>query len=332
MIFRIGAAILATALIFIYSCAQPFPATAQYTDPLDVASDLVSRVKAANWQYSIGVKKFFNSYTSYQFPNPFPPKQDPLSRLEFPIDQWFFGGDYIYNSSYWSALLDTWVNINQEGRARMQDSDWDQENVPSQKSVFSESKCQLKRSWLVDLKILFNPDVSFFKIVHPVVGARYQTFSFVTHDGYQVGLDGYNTDLPGEGIEFDQTFYQYYLGALINTKVNTSGIFRSLPTTDLTVTLDYALVLAKNQDLHLLREGERITNESTSGHCWHAEATASFLIRQNIKGLIDLDFKRIITNGGHQLTNSFFSVDFSFDGSRVWSDQLSIAASAELIF
>ncbi len=332
MISRIGAAILATILIFIYSCAQPFPAAAQYADPLDMASDLVSRVRAANWQYSIGVKKFFNSYTSYQFPNPFPPEQNPLSRLEFPIDQWFYGGDYIYNSSFWTAQLDAWGNINQEGRANMQDSDWDQEDQPSQKSVFSESKSKLKRSWLIDFRILFKPDISLFRIVQPVVGTRYQTFSFVTHDGYQGSLDGYNTALPGEGIEFDQTFYQYYLGALINTKVNTAGIFRSLPTTDLTVTLDYAVVTAKNQDLHLLREGERITNENTSGHCWHAEATASLMIRQNIKALIDVDFKRIITNGGHQLTNSFFSVDFSFSGSRVWSDQLSVAASAELIF
>ncbi|MGC8602307.1 MAG: omptin family outer membrane protease [Desulfomonilaceae bacterium] len=332
MICRVGAAIMATTLIFIYSCVYPFLAEAESADPLDLASDLISNVRAENWQYTIGVKKFFNSYTSYQFPNPFPPKQNPLSRLEFPIDQWFFGGDYIYGASSWSAQLDTWVNINHEGRAKMQDSDWDQENQPTQKSVFSQSKCRLKRSWLVDLKIVIKPDVSFFKTLHPILGARYQTFSFITHDGYQGTLDGYDMDLPGEGIQFDQTFYHYYLGGEINTVVNTAGMFRSLPTTDLVLTVDYALVTAKNQDIHLLREGERITNENTNGHCWHAEATVLFPIRHNIKGEIDIDFKRIVTNGNHQLTNSFFNVDFSFNGSRVWSDQLSISALTEIVF
>ncbi|MDQ1240100.1 MAG: hypothetical protein QG577_2286, partial [Thermodesulfobacteriota bacterium] len=38
----------------------------------------------------VGVRKYFNSFTSWQFPNRFPPNQDPYSRLEWPWDQTFF--------------------------------------------------------------------------------------------------------------------------------------------------------------------------------------------------------------------------------------------------
>ncbi|MGC8657700.1 MAG: omptin family outer membrane protease [Desulfomonilaceae bacterium] len=333
MICRVRTAIVATILIVVYICAYPLAAQAQgLNDPLDTMSGLVSTVGAKDWRYTIGFKKFFNSYTSYQFPNPFPPEQDPLSRLEFPIDQWFFGGAYIYNAWTWSASLDIWTNINKDSRSQMQDSDWDQENLPGQKSIFSESKCRLKRSWLGDLKFLLKPEVQLFKIVRPIFGVRYQTFSFVTHDGNQDSIDGYSVDLPGEGIEFDQSFYQYYVGGQLNTTLNNVVFSRLLTGLDIGLVVDYALVSAKNQDLHLLREGERITTEITNGHCWHAQATASFPMRDNIRMRLDVDFKRIVTNGDHQLTNSFFNVDFSFNGSRVWSDQLSAAATAELIF
>ncbi len=303
-----------------------------YDEVLDTASDLVSGVGAKNWQYDVGVKKFFNSFTSYQFPNPFPPNQDPLSRLEFPIDQWFLGGEYDYNTRNWSLQFQSWMNLNEESRTMMQDSDWDNENQPFQKTVFSESKCRLDSGWLLDLKLVLKPEWSIFRTLRPIAGLRYQSFSFTTHDGSQLGVDGHLMDLPGDGINFDQTFYHGYLGAELDTKLNTSGIFRSFPTMNLEVSMDYALVTARNEDLHLLRSGRRITNDNTSGHCWHAEATASFYVRRNIKGLLNADFKRIITNGGHQLTNSFFNIDFSFDGARVWSDQLAVTAATEFIF
>ena len=332
MVCRIGVVVLATALIYLCSVLLPPTAVAMFDEVLDTTSDLVSGVGAKNWQYDMGIKKFVNSYTSYQFPNPFPPNQDPLSRLEFPIDQWFLGGEYDYIARNWSLEFQSWMNLNEESRTMMQDSDWDNENQPFQKTVFSESKCRLNSGWLFDLKLVLKPEWSIFRTLLPIGGLRYQSFSFTTHDGSQVGLDGHSLDLPGDGINFDQTFYHGYLGMEVNTKLNTSGVFRSVPSMDLKVSMDYGLATARNEDLHLLRSGRRITNENTSGHCWHAEATASFYARRNIKGLLNADFKRIITNGGHQLTNSVFNIDFSFDGAMVWSDQLSVTAATEFIF
>jgi len=47
---------------------------------------------------------------------------------------------------------------------------------------------------------------------------------------------------------------------------------------------------------------------------------------------VEADFKRLLTDGDHQLRNNFFSLNFSFDGSRVWSDQASISALGQLVF
>jgi hypothetical protein len=96
--------------------------------------------------------------------------------------------------------------------------------------------------------------------------------------------------------------------------------------------LDYGLVTAANEDLHLLRTGDRVTKENTRGHCWHVSANAGFILRDSIKTRIEADFKRLLTNGSHRLINHPFEIDFSFDGAHVWSDQASISAVGEFSF
>lgn len=39
-----------------------------------------------SWQFEIKQKTLINSHTSYEFGNPDPPYQQPLSRLEFPVN------------------------------------------------------------------------------------------------------------------------------------------------------------------------------------------------------------------------------------------------------
>jgi hypothetical protein len=93
---------------------------------------------------------------------------------------------------------------------------------------------------------------------------------------------------------------------------------------------DYALVRGTNQDLHLLREGTRVTEQITNGHCWHLFTGLSFISSGRLATRIELDLKRTLTHGGHLLTNSMFDLNFSFDGSRVWSDQLSVSGMFEI--
>ena len=47
--------------------------------------------QAADWSVDLVSKRYTGSHTSYEFGNPEPPMQAPLSRLEFPMNAWFGG-------------------------------------------------------------------------------------------------------------------------------------------------------------------------------------------------------------------------------------------------
>lgn len=280
----------------------------------------------------VGVKKYFNSFTSYQFPNPFAPQLDPLSRLEFPIDQSFLGIEAGCVTTAWALRGQVWTNINRDSNLKMQDSDWEDETNPGQKTVFSESACRLNRGWLVDLQLSAATPTLMVPLFRPVVGGRYEHFYFTTHDGVQTALGGPTIDLPGDGIDFRQTFYHLYAGVILDREVSLSRVWPYLPPLKLDLQFDYAAVIAKNEDLHLLRSGERITIENTRGHCWHLALGSGCQVTSRFKARIEADFKRLITHGGHQLTNNVFAINFSFDGSRVWSDQFAVSAMGEVLF
>jgi Omptin family len=278
------------------------------------------------------IRKYFNSFTSYQFPNPFPPGQDPLSRLEFPIDQWFLGLSSSYQAPHWALIFSGSTNLNRVASVKMQDSDWDDENMPFRKNIFSESKCRLNRGLLADIRAELKPALRLPCRLRPIIGYRYQYFFFTTFDGEQWELSGGSMDLPGDGIDFEQTFYHFYFGGILEADFSLEYLFRGLGRTRVAVQADYALVTARNEDLHLLRMGERITTENTAGHCWHVGANALMYTLNGIELLFEVDFKRIVTNGDHKLTNDIFAVDFSFSGSKVWSDQFTLSATGRATF
>jgi hypothetical protein len=325
------AIVLVAGLLIFPSCAEAisFYDLKNFTESFSWSNRLKG---LTGHNYFLGLRKFFNSFTSYQFPNPNTPGQDPLSRLEFPIDQWFMGLNCSYSGKHWSINGEGWVNLNRESRHLMQDSDWDDDNMPSQKTIFSQSGCRMNRGILVDIQLSAGAGYILPDSFQPVCGWRMQCFSFTTHDGDQETLDGDILNLPGDGIDFDQTFYHYFLGGAYSVTLNPTwygGV--STPLT-LKFQLDYGFVRAKNEDLHLLRAGNRVTEELTSGHCWHLAASAGTAVNSYLRAGIEADFKRMLTNGSHKLTNSLFEIDFSFDGSSVWSDQLSFSAFWELDF
>ena len=312
-----------------HGCALTLPAPLsgfRASGPLDIVNSCPRLFPA------IGIRKFINSFTSYQFANPLPPFQDPLSRLEFPIDQWFLGLTGEYGTRFWTARAEGWVNLNRESGQKRQDSDWDDDVDPSQKTIFSESECRLNKGLLFDTYLAISMPWKKFTNVKPLIGYRYQYFSFTTHDGAQADLAGDVMELPGDGIDFRQTFNHVYFGGVFNGGVDLSPVLRMFPTLDLELEVDYGLVRAKNEDLHLLRVGDRVTTENTSGHCWHFYLSMEFFRRGTLSARIEGDFKRLLTDGDHNLSNSLFQLNFSFDGSQVWSDQASIAAAGQIVF
>jgi len=308
-------------MAFPYCCVPPIAYS-----PID------DRAWLPGLHYSVGLKKFLNSFTSYQFPNPVPPNQDPLSRLEFPIDQWFFGGSVTQAMPVFSLSGNYWMNLNRESALKMQDSDWTDDAMPSQKTIFSQSQCRLNKSLLAEVQVSAAISHETASIFRPLVGWRYQYFFFITHDGYQTELGGPSLDLPGDGIEFTQIFNHYYVGAMANTTVDLGAFVSALPRIRIEAQVDYGTVTARNQDLHLLRSGQRYTIERTRGHCWHVYLCATLLSARTMTARIEADFKRVLSDGGHQLTNSPLGIDFSFNGARVWSDQATVSALGEIRF
>ena len=324
--------LLSVAIISIFPGAESVNAQDFTSYPMAAYPVIPANVprEAPRYSHELGVKKFLNSFTSYQFPNPFPPQQDPLSRLEFPIDQWFLGLKSQYRGSWWSVIGQGWINVSRDSAHKMQDSDWDDESDPSQKTIFSESQCRLNRGIILDVATALGNPVPRFLNLRPLVGLRYQYFFFTTHDGYQTTLSGVSLDLPGDGIEFKQWYYHIYFGGSFYTFLNLGIPWGPLSRPRLDLQFDYALVRGTNEDLHLLREGKRVTEQITNGHCWHLFTGLSFVSSNRFNTRIEVDLKRVLTHGGHLLTNSLFDINFSFDGSRVWSDQLSVSAVFEI--
>ncbi len=304
------------------------------------AADLaeIKEVPVKHWSVSWQTKYFFSSHTSYEFGNPFPPYQVPLSRLEFPLNTLWTGAAVRRNFSRFSAELEAFRNISSNSTGVFMDSDWDDGASPQIKTIYSESSCRMEPSYIVhgaiDLKISDWLNLPAGIDLRPVVGLRWQRFSLVTHDGVQsYPAPGDTTpplDLPGDGINFEQTYWHYFAGLRAGFALGKP--FR-LSRLSLNLQLDWAYVDASNEDYHLLRAGKRITCEKTSGDAWHASANLQIGLTQNLNANIGAEYVRIMTTGSHRLVNEPFGIDFSFtNGVKVWSEQTNVMMSLEYTF
>ena len=320
-----------TFLIIILLTLNSFSAAA-------ASSSESKELPAKSWSVSLQTKYFFNSHTSYEFGNPFPPYQVPLSRLEFPLNTVWAGASLRRNFSRFSAGIETFRNITSNSTGVFVDSDWDDDANPNVKTIYSESSCRMEPSYIVhgdiDLKISDWLGLPARIDLRPVMGLRWQRFSLVAHDGVQsYPAPGDTTpplSLPGDGLNFEQTYWHYFVGLKAGFVLGKP--FR-LARLNLNLQLDWAYVDANNEDYHLLRAGKRITNEKTSGDAWHASANLQIGLTQNLNANIGAEYLRLTTTGSHRLVNEPFGIDFSFtNGVKVWSEQMNIMMSLEYTF
>ncbi|HQT26767.1 MAG TPA: omptin family outer membrane protease, partial [Burkholderiales bacterium] len=225
-----------------------------------------------SWSVDVRIKNYFRSHTSYEFGNPFPPNQAPLSRLEFPLNTQWIGMEARRSFPRLSAGIEVSTNIRRQVSGANKDSDWEDSDVLS---IYSESGSRMEPSYIVrgdaDLEVsdwLGLPD----RIdLRPVIGFRWQRFSLVSHDGTQYYPSSGGTvspdALPGDSIQFEQTYRQYFLG--MRAAYDLSGIL-PMHRLKLYTQLDWAYVEGNNEDRHLLRAGNRLTYEHTIGDAWHA--------------------------------------------------------------
>ena len=85
----------------------PFPLMAAVKDEKSTVPD-------KKWSTELQLKRYFGSHTSYEFGNPLPPFQAPLSRLEFPMNTWWAGGEVRRSFSRFSAGLEVLTTIPME--------------------------------------------------------------------------------------------------------------------------------------------------------------------------------------------------------------------------
>ncbi len=289
----------------------------------------------AQWSVAAKLKRLINSHTSFEFGNPLPPGQVPLSRLEFPLDSWWGGIGVSRTSSLWSFNLEVLSNLCGEADGMMKDSDWENGNLPRIKTTYSESGCRIDPSYQaladVDLQVGEWLNLPAWISLAPLVGVRYHYFDLVAHDTTQWDLTGVTPTiyLAGDTLTFEQTYWQYLLGLRCRFDL---GPKKGLPLLELKAQVDWAYVDAHNEDHHLLR-GDRITLEDTTGDAWHGTLGLRAGLGPDWTLGMEAEYLRIRTKGSHCLLYNSRGIDYTWDnGVSVWSDQKSVFLSLEYLF
>jgi hypothetical protein len=287
----------------------------------------------------VGLRKYFNSFTSWQFPN-FQGPQDPYSRLEYPWDQTFLA---IRSTATYTGLE---VNMEWSGtlgvisNSKAQDSDWQDPNNPNQKTTFAEAEAT-PRCWIVDLSCNMQvPGLGFLK---GVAGYRNSLFKFTNTDGYQYSIYDEETRtyayssvfLPGPNIEFSQYYKQLYGGGILDASFNAPEISNGLriPTLLFRIQADASYVLGKNHDEHLLRGYNLQSTVDSSGFGWHVNIITGFRtdwFRFDIEG----DVRGINTTGQMMDMNGDPVGPYVkyIDGAKAWSEQKYLGINGTIFF
>jgi len=290
----------------------------------------------------VGIRKYINSFTSYEFPNPVRPALDPTSRLEWPWEQIYgtvrigwaapgFGVHFEY-----AATLDARSNL------KAQDSDWQDQDNPGQKTTFSEAKAN-PRGWTFDASVHFAlPFIQGAPRIRGVGGYRAQQFRFSDSDSLSSTIWDSDADAylpqaifefdPQTAIEFSQYYKHWYAGLILETSWGpTLMTLFGDALINLRLQADWGFVKANNEDYHILRDpAPRFTRERTTGASWHVGLAASLVLNRRVTLEAEADFMRIRTHGDHTLDDP--ESKLSWPGARVWSDQKWISASAAISF
>ncbi len=305
-------------------------------DPITHASEKEETVKLSKYlSLGVKVKRLDNSHTSYEFGDPFPPNVAPISRLEFPLDSWWAGGELRVSFPRFSMGVEVLTNALGDAGGRMYDSDWDS-NDPDLMTTYSASRCRMEPSYMatadIDVEVSDWLRLPQWLSLRPVAGMRYQHLRLVAHNGIQYDLTGvapYDL-LPSNSIRFKQTYWQYFIG--VRSGID-AGRYIGIPDLKLTAQFDVAYVEGANEDKHLLRMGNRFTYEDTYGHAWHASIGLKKGLTKNLFLGFDFDYLRISTTGSHRFLNRPFNIDISWgNGVKVWSEQKSVSVSLEYRF
>ncbi len=328
-------------------------AAQNFRHPRGLRSVALSRARVPDvpvgFRAALGIRQYLNSFTSYQFPAPGTPL-NPISRLEWPWEQLYGVVKLGWAYQTFDLNFEASSTLSALSRLRSQDSDWENDENPHQKTTFSSGQAK-PRGWTFDASTTV-PLRGFYRI-KGITGYRAQQFKFTATGGAQWSIwddeEGYvpryGVPLPGPGIEFEQSYRHWYAGGVAAGDFDLSAYSRYLPSSVLVrVQGDLGYVTGHNHDQHLRRTDflgrpqDRHTYEATTGHSWHLNLTTAFRVSNRLQLDVEGDFMTIKTRGGHHWTAwsdafiDLFNSDISWDGSVVWSEQMYIAVIGRCFF
>lgn len=294
----------------------------------------------STWEINISQKTLFNSHTSYEFGYPLAPYHSPLSRLEFSLDSAWGGVEVRKRFSRFSIGAGFLTSVADQAAGLMKDTDWDAPGSATPVTNYSESLSRLEPSYQVaadiDLQIADVLRLPEGFDLRPMIGFRWQQLSFMVHDGVQYD---YNPPpqppdiqlLPGNSISFEQTWYQYVIGLKMGYTWKHIPWLHRLKAQ---AAFDWSYVEGSNRDRHLLRPGNRITEQQTSGDAWHTSLELLFGLTPTIELGVEADYLHITTTGTHTLRDDInFTVPFSWqNGVKVWSEQFGVSVRSRFRF
>jgi hypothetical protein len=294
----------------------------------------------SGYYLSLGLRKYINSFTSWQFPDVYQPQVNPLSRLEYPWEQIVGVVKGSYTCSLFELLLEGSGTALVWSGLKAQDSDWQNPADPGQKTTFSEGKAK-PRIWTFDASVAAAiPHVPCLK---GIAGVRVQQLRFTYTDVLQGTIAELNSNdqfigylpsatfetLPGTVIEFGQYYRQLFLGGVVTAGMNLESFSLAFAPRLLYLRFqaDVASVTGTNHDEHVLRPG--VTSDVyTRGWGWHLNLITGFQFGAYGRIDVEVDFKRIRTEG--EMDDQLLLLTFS--GARVWSDQAYVGLNGSLRF
>ncbi|MGD9819165.1 MAG: hypothetical protein AB7V04_10765 [Desulfomonilaceae bacterium] len=296
-----------------------------------------------NYYFSLGLRKYINSFTSFEFLDPDHTFVDPASRLEWPWEQMYGVVKTGLNNRGLQVNLEFASTALTPSGLKAQDSDWDNISLPNQKTIFSEAEAK-PRGWTFDASLGF--DLPVIDAVRWIIGYRAQQFRFTYTDMseklfFKPQQNGFS---DGEVIQFTQDYKYYYAGAVIGTWLDMTKISYYFSGTSIGLRLlgDIGYVTANNLDFHVLRlPAPRYTFEATEGLSWRLNLALDGRVTDWIKAGVAGEFMRIRTGGSHRWKHPAGldedgvyqnAVDQTWKGARVWSDQKFIEIYASMSF
>lgn len=299
------------------------------------AKDEKAPAPEKKWSAELQVKRYFGSHTSYEFGTSGHPYWAPLSRLEFPMNTWWLGGEVRRSFSRFSVGTEALFAVPMDSDLSFKDSDWTDSEHTNVKTIYSEAQCRVEPSYMirgdVDLKIADWVGLPGSFDLRPVAGFRWQRLDFEVHNAVE-SLPAPPFHAPGNVIRFRQTYWQYFLGIKASYDL---GKHIDVPRLKLLGQLDWAYAEGSNSDDHLLRGdgGNRMTYEKTKGDAWHASLALKAGLSENINAGLEFEYLRIMSIGTHQWQHDIYNTDESWDnGVKVWSEQMSMMLKLEYLF